>query len=132
MSTTAVYGHGKTEQSEIISTVRAIYVKMHAAWHCSPITAKDIKVQQEAADLVTRNYTCTRVGTATLNGVSTTRYHVKGRIERRGGHLNRRESHERQLATPSSEDLAQISGLETGCRGLSVQRHQHNVSSPRR
>ena len=82
MSTTAGYNQGKTEQSEVISTADAMYVQVHGKWRRSPFTAQKVKdMQKEAADSVSRNYTCTRIGSESLNGVSTTRYHVKGRNE---------------------------------------------------
>ena len=82
MSTTAGYTQGKTEQSEMISTGDAMYVQVHGKWRRSPITAQYMRdMQKQGLDSVSSNYTCTRVGTETVNGVSTTRYHVKGRNE---------------------------------------------------
>jgi len=82
MSTTAGYNQGKAEQSEVISTADAMYVQVHGKWRRSPFTAQNVKDMQKAlADSVSRNYTCTRVGSESLNGASTTRYHVKGRNE---------------------------------------------------
>jgi hypothetical protein len=55
---------------------------VHGKWRRSPFTAQNVKDMQKAlADSVSRNYTCTRVGSESLNGASTTRYHVKGRNE---------------------------------------------------
>ena len=82
MSTTAGYNGGKTKQSEMISTGTAIYIKTSRGWMKSRVTPQVIQQsQREAVDSLLKVYTCTKVGTEVVNGVSSQHYHVHGKTE---------------------------------------------------
>jgi hypothetical protein len=68
--------------SETISAGGAFYVNVNGKWIKSGMTVQDMAAMQRgAADSVSRLYTCTRIGSDKVNGVTAQHYHVEGKTE---------------------------------------------------
>ena len=75
----------KGEQEKVSESISAggwLYVLVNGKWIKSRMSVKDmVEEERTAADSVSRLYTCTRVGSAQVNGVLTQQYHARGKTE---------------------------------------------------